>query len=157
VTAPTPTPFAPAHRRATTSRLPLRRVAAAAAGGFLVVSCFQVALALGAPFGAAAFGGANAGQLPPELRLVSAVAAGFWLLAALHALTRGGFITRFPGAGNRRFTWALAGVTAVGSVMNLASSSPWERFGWAPCTLILAVLCLVLAKGGRDAGPGGQR
>ena len=120
------------------------------AAGFLVVSSFQVALALGAPFGVAAFGGANAGQLPAELRLVSAVAAGFWVIAALHALSRGGLIHRFPRLGDRRFTWALVGLSTVGALMNAASSSPWERFGWAPYTLALTILCFLLARRGRE-------
>jgi hypothetical protein len=44
--------------------------------------------------------------------------------------------------------------------MNFASPSAWERFVWGPFTLILAVLCLLVARkrlrrprliGGRDA------
>jgi hypothetical protein len=31
--------------------------------------------------------------------------------------------------------------------MNFASLSSWERFLWGPVALILAVLCLVLARG----------
>jgi hypothetical protein len=131
-------------------------VAGAAAAGFLVVASFQVALAAGAPFGRAAFGGADAGTLPVDLRLVSAVAAVVWVLAALHALSRGGFTGRFPRLGNGRITWVLAGVTAVGALMNTASSSPWERFGWAPLTLSLSILCVILARRGRDTGPGGH-
>ena len=157
MTAHTPMPPAPARRRVMTGRpgrrpWSTRRVAGVAAGGFLVVASFQVALALGAPFGSAALGGANAGRLPSELRLVSTGAAAFWLLAAVHALSRGGFTSRFPRAGNRRFSWILLGVTAVGALLNAASSSPWERYGWAPYTLALAIVCLVLARSGRDAG-----
>jgi hypothetical protein len=156
VTAQPPTPTAPVRRRAITAgpgRRPgsSRRVAGVAAGGFLVVAAFQVALALGAPFGRAAFGGAHAGRLPPDLRLASALAAALLLLAAVHALSRGGFTSRFPRAGSRRFSWVLLGVTVVETLMNAASSSPWERFGWAPYTLVLATLCLVLARSGRDA------
>jgi hypothetical protein len=131
-----------------------RRVAGVTASGFLIVAAFQVALALGAPFGRAALGGANAGRLPPELRLVTTVVAAFWVLAAVHALSRGGFTKSFPRLRNRRFTWALVGVTALGALMNAASSSPWERYGWAPYTLFLMVVCLILALSGRRAVPG---
>ena len=126
-----------------------RRVAGVVAAGFLVVASFQAALALGAPFGRAAFGGANAGTLPVEFRVASAIATGLWVLAALHALSRGGLTRRFPRLGNRRVTWVLAGLTAVGALMNAASSSPWERFGWAPFTLGLSILCVLLARSGR--------
>ena len=116
---------APARRHATSDRPSRRRVASVAAAGILVVATFQVALAVGAPFGSAAFGGANAGTLPLDLRLVSGLAA---------------------------VVWVLAGLTAVGALMNAASSSPWERFGWAPFTLSLSILCIVLARSGRDSG-----
>ena len=137
---------APARRYATSERP--RRVAGAAAAGFLVVASFQLALAVGAPFGRASFGGADAGTLPVELRLVSTFAIVVWVLAALHALSRGGLTRRFSRLGSRRITWVLAGVTAVGALMNAASSSPWERFGWAPFTLTLAILCVILARSG---------
>jgi len=139
---------APARRYATSERPSRRRVAGAAAAGFLVVASFQLALAVGAPFGRASFGGADAGTLPVDLRLVSAFATVAWVLAALHALSRGGLTRRFSRLGNRRITWVLAGVTAVGALMNAASSSPWERFGWAPFTLTLAILCVILARSG---------
>ena len=42
---------------------------------------------------------------------------------------------------------------AVGALMNLASPSPWERFLWGPLALILAVLCLLVARSG-SATPG---
>jgi hypothetical protein len=121
-----------------------------AAAGFLVVASFQVALALGAPFGRAAFGGAHAGTLPEEFRVVCAVAAGLWALAALHVLSRGGVIRRIRRLADSHITWVLAGLTAVGALMNAASSSPWERFGWAPYTLGLSILCVLLTRSGRD-------
>ena len=40
-----------------------------------------------------------------------------------------------------------AGVLAPGALMNFASPSGWERFIWGPCTLTLAELCLLFARG----------
>ena len=40
----------------------------------------------------------------------------------------------------------LVGLLAVGTVVNLASSSPWERFGWGPFSLTMLTLCLILAR-----------
>jgi hypothetical protein len=37
-------------------------------------------------------------------------------------------------------------------LMNFASSSPWERFGWGPFTLVLFLLGVVLARGGLRVG-----
>jgi hypothetical protein len=46
--------------------------AGVAVGLLVVVAVFQLALALGAPFGKAAWGGAHDGVLPPRLRAASA-------------------------------------------------------------------------------------
>lgn len=127
---------------------PRRRAAVAAATGFLVIASFQVALALGAPLGRAAWGGTYT-QLPMELRIASAFAVGVWVLAALIVLGRVGFQTSpLPPAVVRLGTWVLVGVTVLGALVNLASPSSWERFLWGPVALVLAVLCLIVARGG---------
>ena len=124
-----------------------RRLAAVAAGGFLLVVLFQVALALGAPLGAAAWGGGHSGQLSSDLRVASAFSAAFWSLATLTVLSRGRFeLSPAPLSASRWGTWALVGLLAFGTVANLASSSNWERFGWAPAVLFLTLVCLKLAR-----------
>ena len=62
----------------------------AAAIGCLGVAVFQVALAVGAPLGRAAWGGAHE-RLPRNLRVASAVAAGVWVFGALIVLAAAGF------------------------------------------------------------------
>jgi hypothetical protein len=110
---------------------------------------FQAALTLGAPFGAAALGGANAGQLSDALRLVTGFATVVWFIAALLVLVRGGApLVPVPRAFSEVGTWVLVGLLGVGTLMNLASSSPWERFGWGPFTLVMFVLGVVLARSG---------
>jgi len=54
-----------------------------------VIAVFQLAIALGAPLGRAAWGGAHV-RLPPNLRVASAVAAVIWMVAALLVLDRAG-------------------------------------------------------------------
>jgi hypothetical protein len=66
----------------------VRIAAMAAAIGFLVIAAFQGALALGAPLGFAAWGGAYDEQLPMGLRIASGVAVGVWVLAVLIVLGR---------------------------------------------------------------------
>jgi len=120
------------------------------ATGFTAVVGFQVSLAAGAPWGAAAWGGADSGHLSAELRVASSIAACFWLLAALTALSRGGITASpIPYWFSRRAMWALTALLAVGTVMNAASLSRWERFGWAPFVLVLTVLSLQLARSSR--------
>jgi hypothetical protein len=136
--------------RSTAPHRPVRpRVAAALAFGLLLLVAFQAALTFGAPFGQAALGGANAGQLPPELRMVTAVATLAWLVATLVVLARGGLAVSFlPRAVSWWGTWLVVCVLALGALLNFASSSPWERFGWGPFTLTMLVLCTILARSG---------
>ena len=88
--------------------------------------------------------------------MASGFAAGFHALAALTVLGRGGFrVVPLPEGVLRWGTRALAGLLLVGAVPNFASSSGWERFGWGPVTLILAVLCgFVALRGGPASGEG---
>ena len=128
---------------------PVQNAALAVGGGFVGLAAFQAALALGAPLGRASWGGAHEGKLPRGLRIASGVAVGFHALAALIVLGRGGYrVAPLPGGVLRWGTWALAGLLLAGAVPNFASSSKWERFGWGPVTLILAVLCLFVALRG---------
>jgi hypothetical protein len=148
------------HQHIGTSALDLRgdrRLALVVASGFTVVVVFQLALVAGAPWGAAAYGGAQQGSLPTELRAASVVQGFFWLLAGLTALSRGGLASPIPYALSRRAMWVLTVVLAIGCVMNAASSSPWERFGWAPFILGLTVLSLQLARSGRHPHSPEQR
>jgi hypothetical protein len=122
-----------------------RTAAVLAAAGFLVIAVFQVALALGAPLGHAAWGGQQA-RLPTRFRIGSAIAAEIWIVATLIVLGRGGFeISPFPVAVERWGTWILVGLLPIGALMNVASSSRWERYVWGPLALVLALLTLVVA------------
>jgi hypothetical protein len=46
---------------------------------------------------------------------------------------------------------AAVGLSLLGALMNAASRSPWERFLWAPVSLVLAILVFVVARS--DAVP----
>ena len=110
-----------------------------------MIAVFQLAIALGAPLGRAAWGGAHV-RLPPNLRVASAVAAVIWMVAALLVLDRAGTpLIDLPDPVSDWGTWVLVVVLPVGALTNLASSSPYERFGWGPLAIVLALLTLVLA------------
>ena len=130
----------------TESAFTARRAALVTAIGLAIIAAFQVALALGVPWGRAAYGGTSA-TLQPELRVASGVATIVWLLAAAVVLGRAGYwgSARWTVSFHRG-TWLVAGLLALGAVVNFASSSPWERFGWGPLALLLSILCVVLAR-----------
>jgi hypothetical protein len=127
--------------------LPVRTLAVIAAVGFVAIAVFQAALAFGAPLGRAAWGGTRA-RLTPGLRVASGIAAVFWSFAATVVLARADVGATFvPDVVARWGTWMLVVVLAIGAVMNAASSSPWERYLWAPLALVLAVVCFFVARG----------
>ena len=113
--------------------------------GFMLVAGFQVALALGAPWGRAAWGGAHE-RLPSALRVASAFAAVLWAVAALVILARAGFDwSPIPFSAATWGTWVLFGLLLLGTVMNLASRSRLERLIQTPVAAVLAVLCVLVA------------
>jgi hypothetical protein len=128
-----------------TNLIPAQAAAIAAAIGFLVIAVFQAALALGAPLGRAAWGGAVA-TLPSRLRRASAASVVIWLIAAVVILGRVGIeIVPLPDSVTSVGAWVLVVLSALGAIVNFASSSRWERFGWGPLALVLALLSLVVA------------
>jgi hypothetical protein len=122
-----------------------RWAALAAAVGFLMVASFQCALALGAPWGRAAWGGTHE-RLPNGLRIASSAAVVLWIVAALAVLSRGGYDwSPVPFSVARWATWALFALLVVGTLMNLASRSRAERLIQTPIAAVLTILCLLVA------------
>ena len=118
------------------------RAAQVATIGFAGMIVFEVALAAGARLGDAAWGGTHA-QLTTGQRFGSAVSVLFYAVAII--IVRG----RTAGRAERRYrwgTWGLAVIFALAAVMNLASESQWENFLMAPVALVLAALCVIVAR-----------
>ena len=112
---------------------------------FAVLFIFQALLVAGVPLGSAAWGGTTE-TLPVALRVASAVVMAFVLLGVWTVLARSGHITVGPrGYGiARRLIWAYAVLFGLSTLLNLASSSPWERFGGAPFGAALTICCFIL-------------
>jgi hypothetical protein len=128
-----------------------RPAAAAAAAGFIGLAGFELALTLGAPLGRAAMGGTHT-QLPAGLRIVTGFATLFWPVAALVVLRRGGYrVPLISWRVSRAGTWVLVGLLSLSVLLNLASSSDWERFLQAPIAAVLAALCLAAVVAGPRA------
>jgi len=111
-----------------------------------VLTVFQLALALGAPAGAAAWGGSHPGVLPTRLRVASAlVAIFFYPVVAIELLNADGVIDVGPDL-SPLWLWVLAGLFVLGALANFASRSKIERI-WGPVSLALAVCCGLIALG----------
>jgi hypothetical protein len=111
-----------------------------------VVEVFQIALALGAPLGFAAWGGQHQGVLSARLRIASGVAAAvvypliiLFVLASAH-LIEANWLPRTGKTG----MWVLSGFFTLGALANFASASEKERF-WGPVSLIIAACCGIVA------------
>ena len=123
-----------------------RSAAIAAAVLFLLLAAFQLALALGAPWGRAAYGGAV--ERPGTgLRIASAVAVLVWTGVALVVLRRSGIETwaPLPTSWLPIAIWVIVAYLAIGVVMNAISPSPLERAIWVPFILAAGALTIVVA------------
>jgi hypothetical protein len=125
----------------------LDSVLAAKIYGFflLIVILFQLALALGLPWGKLAMGGKYPGRYPPHMRIVCLVMIA--LLSSWGAIVfiRAGMIFSAWYDVSVSAIWAVVALNGVGVLMNLLTPSKWERILWAPVTLIFLVCSIVVA------------
>ncbi len=129
-------------------RAPVRLewVAGAVAVALLVgVAGLQLLLALGAPFGKLAWGGART-TLPPRLRVASGALALALQVGMVLLLERVGAL-QMIGDPDLAYigVWVLAGVFTLSALANAASSSSLEKRVMTPITAALAASCLVVA------------
>ena len=109
------------------------------------VITFQVALALGAPWGAYAMGGAFPGRFPPRLR-VAAVVQGALLAGTIAVvLARAGIALPELSDATNWLTWAVVAIAFVALILNAISPSAGERRIWVPVTLGMLASSLVVA------------
>lgn len=125
-------------------------VALVAAALLVLAVVFQVGLAAGAPWGAAAYGGRavpGGGALPVAYRIASGVAAltllgAMWVvLAAVSAVDRG----PVSGPVLTVMLWCLTAMLVLNTLGNARGRHPVERWGAGTVTALLAVLCAVMA------------
>ena len=108
---------------------------------------FQIALALGAPWGAYAMGGAFPGQMPPALRVAAVIQALVLAGLAVMVLADAGLmdvplLTDLPW-----LIWVPVAVSVVAVVLNGSTRSQGERRIWLPVALSLLACSLVVAIG----------
>lgn len=114
----------------------------------VAIAAFQLALALGAPWGAAAWGGQHPGVLPRRFRIASGIAAlvVYPLIIALVLASAGIIGDGWLPVDGALIMWALAGLLGIGAVVNFVSRSAPER-RWGAVALTIALCCVVIALG----------
>lgn len=125
-------------------------IAALAIALLALAAAFQVRLAAGAPWGAAAYGGravSGDGPLPGVYRLGSGLAAlvligATWVvLAYVWAVGRGPVSPALLAV----VLWCLAATFGLNTLGNVRGRHPLERWGAGTVTALLTILCALIA------------
>jgi glutaminase len=112
----------------------------------LIVAIFQIALALGAPLGEYAYGGARVGKLPLGFRINSVVAVLAMLAISGHYLAQlGVFEPILDPAGNSVVNWVLVVFFVLSALANNATRSKKERMLWGIPTILMFLASLAVA------------
>jgi len=113
-----------------------------------LVVAFQIGLVMGAPWGAAAWGGSHPGRLPGRLRLASLSSIVILAVFGWVVLARDGSVSGSPLSDPvvGVLAWVVAGYFLLGTTANAASRSRPERW-WAPVSLGIAVAAAIVAAG----------
>ena len=118
--------------------------AAVTAGAVL----FQLALALGAPWGAYAMGGRFPGRFPASLRVAAVAQALILVLLTGVVLAHAGLALQAWAPAASWLIWIVVAFSAVSLVLNSITSSKEERRVWLPVAIVMLGSSLVVALAG---------
>lgn len=109
------------------------------------VALFQLALALGAPWGEYTMGGRFPGKLPPKMRVAALMQIVVLLVLAFIVLIRSGWaLSQFYSSGKTGI-WFVAAFFVLGSFLNLSTPSKGERVIWGPVNILLLTTSIIIA------------
>lgn len=111
-----------------------------------VIVIFQLALALGAPWGEMAMGGKFPGRFPPKMRVAAIVQIVLLQLVAIIVLVRAELLFGEYYEISRSAVWFVVALFVVSSIMNIITPSKKERMMWAPIAIILLICSLIVAR-----------
>jgi hypothetical protein len=110
----------------------------------LILIVFQLALAFGAPWGAASMGGRFPGVYPPKMRFVAVLNALVIAFMAAIVSAFSGFAFSFLTPIASWAIWIVVGFYGLSILANTATPSKIERI-WAPVALLQTAAALYLA------------
>jgi hypothetical protein len=131
-------------------RMPLpllaQPAAVVAAALYAALVLFQLALALGVPWGRAAYGGQHR-ELPARLRISSAIASVVWTGVALVVLRNADLPVwaPLPDGWLGVAMWVVVALSALAVVLNAITRSRVERAIWLPVSILLLAATAVVA------------
>lgn len=106
---------------------------------------FQVALALGAPWGSYAMGGARPGRLPGGMRAAAVVQALVIAGLAVVVLSEADLLLPAISATFPWLIWVVVAFSALSTVLNAITPSGGERRLWLPVAILMLATSLILA------------
>lgn len=109
------------------------------------VATFQLALALGAPWGAYAMGGTFPGSFPPVMRGAAVIQALVIMLIAAVVLARAELVLAAWKPVSMWAIWIVVAFSGIGLVLNAISPSALERSVWVPVTILMLLCSLTVA------------
>jgi len=124
-------------------------ITAAAAIAFAIAAAgvigFQVALALGVPWGSYAMGGAFPGKFPPRMRVAALVQAVLLAGTVAIVLSRAGLVLPAWSEAAGWLIWGVVALAVIAAILNAITPSAGERRIWVPVALVMLVSSLVVA------------
>ena len=109
------------------------------------VIAFQAAMALGAPWGAYAMGGAFPGRFPPAMRVAALVQAAVLGVLAVAVLSHAGLALPTLAEAYPWLIWVAVAFSALSVLLNAITRSAGERRIWLPVALTLLVCSITVA------------
>jgi hypothetical protein len=86
-------------------------------------------------------------DLPARLQVSSGISAIVLAAAAVIVVGRAGIrLLDLPNGVLHWGTWVIVALTGLSALANFASSSDWERFMNGPIALLVAILCIAVAR-----------
>lgn len=108
---------------------------------------FQLALALGAPWGEYAMGGRSPGRYPRDMRVAAVGQAALLAALAVFVLSAAGLVLPTMAETLPLLIWAVVVFSAFSLVVNAISPSARERRIWVPVAIVMLVSSLIVALG----------
>jgi hypothetical protein len=110
-----------------------------------IVVLFQITISAGAPWGKFTMGGFYLEVLPKKLRIAALVQALLVVATALIVLVEANLLLAELLSISRVGIWIVVVIYFVSSILNLITSSRWERRIGAPIAISMLVTSLIVA------------
>lgn len=111
----------------------------------IIVILFQFALAAGAPWGKLTMGGFHSGVLPNKLRIAALLQALLIAATVLIVLIEANSLLPELQTISRIGIWFVVAIYAASSILNLITTSKWERRTGGPIALGMLASSLLIA------------